>query len=128
MNDIKQLDFKGPQACLPEVLFDLVMFEELGETFLTDNEAGDHIEPYFNGRRAVDVTPEVIIGYVIHRLEEGASSMVIDGELKALRRVFTLAMMACPPRATEVPHIPFFAELEPLLKVQLLGFSRPGQK
>lgn len=106
VNEMKSI---GYQANVP---FDQILFEELAVDFLMNDASGDHLEPYFNGRRIVDITPEVIGGYVVHRLSEGASSMVIEAELNALRNLFAAAVKASPPKVIEAPYVPSMPEIE----------------
>jgi hypothetical protein len=83
-----------------------VRFEELTEVYLTDQAAGEHLEPYFNGMPVLDITNQVIVGYVRQRHKQGADSTTINAELLAIRGMFELAAADVPPRISHVPRIP----------------------
>lgn len=83
-----------------------VRFEELTEVYLSDQAAGEYLEPYFNGMPVLDITNQVIAGYVRQRHKHGADSTTINTELLALRRMFELAAAEVPPRISHVPRIP----------------------
>lgn len=87
-------------------------FEELAEIFLMDQEAGEHLEPYFNGMPVLDISCEVIRGYVFHRFRQGADNDRVNSELLSMRRMFERASATVPPKVIHAPRIPVPAEVE----------------
>ena len=63
-----------------------------------------HLEPWFGRVRASRVTSDLINRYVEHRQAE-AKNATINRELAALRRMFSLAMQASPPKVGRAPKI-----------------------
>lgn len=87
-------------------------FEELAEVFLTDQEAGEHLEPYFNGMPVLGISYEVISRYVLHRFRQGADNDRVNSELLSMKRMFERALAMVPPKVTHAPRIPLTAEVE----------------
>ena len=87
-------------------------FEELAEVFLTDQEAGEHLEPYFNGMPVLDISHEVMCGYVLHRFRQGADNDQVNSELLSMKRMFERALASVPPKVIHAPRIPVPAEVE----------------
>lgn len=62
----------------------------------------EHVEAFFEGEYAVDITPARLRSYVAHRLDEGAAPATAKRELAGLRRGYTLAqelgMLAAAPK------------------------------
>ena len=98
-------------------------FEELAEDFLDDYRANNrkslrwaerrlqqHLTPFFGGLQAIDITTDVVRGYVVSRRQEGASNGSINRELAALKRILNLAARTTPPKLARVPHIRMLRE------------------
>ncbi|MEN8375642.1 MAG: site-specific integrase [Gemmatimonadota bacterium] len=66
----------------------------------------NHLEPYFNGWRAVDIDTAAVQGYIRTREKEGAKGGTINRELAALRRAMRLGQ-----RVRMVDHLPTFEML-----------------
>ncbi len=108
--------FVGPCA-------ERVRFEELAEGFLNDYQANgrkslvwarrrieNHLMPFFEGLRVVEITSERVRAYTIKRQQEGASNGSINRELAALKRMFNLAAEMTPPKVARAPYIPMLKE------------------
>ncbi len=100
-------------------MFEKVSFEGLAEVFLADQVAAEHLEPYFNGMPMLDISHEVICGYVLRRIQQGASADRIDGELLTLKRMFEKAMATVPPMVVHAPRIPLPDEVEAMRRAWL---------
>ncbi len=70
-----------------------------------------HVLPYFGPeRRMATVGTDDINAYVAHRLQQGAARATINRELACLRRAFSLAINATPPRLVSRPPIKALVE------------------
>lgn len=102
-----------------EAVFEKVSFEGLAEVFLGDQVAAEHLEPFFNGMPVLDISCEVIRGYVLHRFRQGAGADRVDGELMTLKRTFEKAMATVPPMVVHAPRIPLPDEVEAMRRAWL---------
>ncbi len=69
-----------------------------------------HLEPYFRGFRASEITTFHIQQYVTKRQDAGAANGTINRELASLKRMFKLAFQHTPPLVLRIPHIPMLRE------------------
>jgi len=69
-----------------------------------------HLRRFFGSMRAASITTSEVQKYIIKRQGEGASTATINRDLAALRRMFSLAAKATPPRVARVPYIPTLQE------------------
>lgn len=67
-----------------------------------------HLQPFFGGWRAVNITTADVREYTAKRQAAGASNGSINRELTALKRGFSLALQA--GKLTAKPHIPMLHE------------------
>jgi integrase len=65
-----------------------------------------HLEKFFEGGRAIDITTTRIKAFIRFRQEQGAANATIYQDLAALKRMFRLAVAETPPKVHRVPHIP----------------------
>jgi integrase len=65
-----------------------------------------HLKPWFNDRRLVEVTSDVLARYVQYRQEEGAANATCNRELAIVKRAFALAL-----RAGKIANKPYVAML-----------------
>jgi hypothetical protein len=81
-----------------------VKFEDLAEDFVNDYRINGkrsldkaqrsvrHLQGFFGGMRAVDITTDKVRTYIADRQDEGVSNAEINRELAALKRMFNLAL------------------------------------
>ncbi len=69
-----------------------------------------HLRRFFGSMRAAAITTSEVQKYIVKRQSEGAANGTINRDLAALRRMFSLAAKATPPRVSRVPYIPTLQE------------------
>lgn len=67
-----------------------------------------HLDEFFDGFRAIQITTDRIREFINHRQEAGASNAAINRALAALRRMFHLA--AQEGKLRDIPHFPMLKE------------------
>lgn len=65
----------------------------------------NHLKPYFGNYLAAAITTEKAKDYLLRRREMGASDGTVQQELALLKRMFSLASRATPPKVAPVPYI-----------------------
>lgn len=111
---LKEREGEIAKGRIPGVTFEKVMFKELVQGIKEDyrlkgrkkGPRTKHLEKFFAGKRAVDITTTEIKRYVNHRLKAGVANATIELELSALRRMFNLAAQETPPKVDRVPKMP----------------------
>ncbi len=69
-----------------------------------------HLHRFFGSMRAISITTDHAWKYIVKRQEEGAKPATINRELAVLKRMFSLAAKATPPKVARVPFIPTLQE------------------
>ncbi len=69
-----------------------------------------HLTPAFAHLRAMQVTTADVNRYIAARLDAKAAPATVNRELAALKRAYSLALRATPPRLYLRPHIPMLQE------------------
>jgi hypothetical protein len=81
-----------------------VKFDDLAQDFVNDyrikgkrsldnaERSVRHLQHFFGGMRAVDITTDKVQNYIRARLDAGVSNAEINRELAALKRMFNLAL------------------------------------
>ncbi len=69
-----------------------------------------HLRRFFGSMRAAAITTSEVQKYIVKRQSEGATNGTINRDLAALRRMFSIAAKATPPKVGRVPYIPALAE------------------
>jgi integrase len=73
----------------------------------------NHLRPFFGNYLAAAITTEKAREYLLLRQTEGAADGTIQQELALLKRMFTLASRATPPKVARVPYIQMPRALKP---------------
>jgi len=69
-----------------------------------------HLRRFFGSMRAISITTDHAWKYIVKRQEEGTKPATINRELAVLKRMFSLAAKATPPKVARVPFIPTLQE------------------
>lgn len=69
-----------------------------------------HLRPVFASRRAMQVTTADVTAYAATRLAAKAAPATVNRELAALKRAYSLALEASPPKLYLRPHIALLEE------------------
>ena len=65
----------------------------------------NHLQPFFGNYLAAAISTEKAREYLLLRRTEGATDGTIQQELALLKRMFSLAIRATPPKVARVPYI-----------------------
>lgn len=105
---------------VPSLVYERTKFKDLKKLILDDYKINKkksidrvehslkHLEPYFNGYTAIEITSDSINSYTIERRQDGAANATVNRELACLRRMLNLGRRY--GKVGSVPSITMLAE------------------
>lgn len=117
---LKKREGEIVEGKIPSLVYERTKFEDLKKLILEDYKINkkksidrvkfslNHLEPYFAGYSAPEITSDSINNYTIERLQEEAANATVNRELACLRRMFNLGRKY--GKVGSVPSITMLAE------------------
>ena len=99
---LKQREGEITEGKVPSLVYERTRFKDLSKLILDDYRLNKrkslerveyslkHLEPYFKGYAAPEITSDTINQYILFRVNEGAANATINRELSCLKRMLNL--------------------------------------
>lgn len=109
----------------PGLRVEKILFDELARDMMNDYKVNHrksleklqynilHLSEKFSNVKAIEITTEMIQGYILRRQKQGAENGTINRELTTLKRMYSLGAHQTPAKVNRAPYIPMLKENSP---------------